>query len=349
MSTKQDVQKVDIDTYFSELDDHAKVENPRVNSPQLQNYAQNLRKPSSLRQRLIIAGCVDDPVLQPYRNQRSMLSYERDFSAFELDTAYSAVCKLKSLLHDNTSPAASSLNALATPNPEPIESSKVNYLKQSLGISAALAATAIVIYASQPYVATCLSKQCHKSLHDKLLEAIGPYTETIKISNLEKLKKAETASDNKAFSESLKYAYAAAEMTQLAQTSEDWHQVVNLWQLALNNLESISPTSPLHSQVQAKKTLYHSNFAYSRRELEMAPFRQGVKAAEEASKLATKASTKKDWQLVADRWQAALSGMQAVPKSSRHYSTAQHKLVEYSTKFAYTQKRYLDSQASQPD
>jgi hypothetical protein len=345
MSTKQDVQKVDIDTYFSELDDHARIAAPKINGPQIKDYAQNLRKPSSLRQRLITACCTEDPVLQPYRNQRSMLSQERDFNAFELETAYGAVCKLKALLHNDPSPAASSVGISVTPNTATNDCSQASYLKQMLGISAALTATAVVIYASHPYVVTCLSEQCYKHLPDKLLEAITPLSETVSMSNLEKLKKAEAAADDRKFSESLKYAYAAAEMTQLAQTSEDWNQVVNLWQLALNNLESISSTGPLHSQSQAKKALYHSNLAYSRQELEMAPFRQGVKAAEEASKLAAEAGTEKDWQLVADRWQAALNGMQAVPSSSRHYSTAQAKLVEYSTKFAYTQKRYLDSQA----
>ncbi|PSR17298.1 hypothetical protein C8255_13395 [filamentous cyanobacterium CCP3] len=152
--------------------------------------------------------------------------------------------------------------------------------------------------------------------------------------------------DQQHFSTVIKYAQAASNLTQQAQTSDDWQQVIHLWQLALNSIDHVSSKSPLYAEVQVKKVVYRDNLAYSRQELDMAPFRGGVKAAEEASRLAIEASTEEDWQTVADKWQAALTKMQAVSSNNQHYSTAQSKLIEYSTKFAYAQKRYLDSQAT---
>ncbi|PSN16792.1 hypothetical protein C7293_00810 [filamentous cyanobacterium CCT1] len=337
MNLRQDIQRVDIETYFSDVDDHVKDSDQAVIIPPANLVS------TSVKQQLITTPATSGSVLKPYQNERSLLFKHRDFSVFELEAAHGAVRELRDKLQENTSPK---VKPLPLPKVEISEPPKPNWIRPAAGLLVILMATAITSKASWPYISACLAQQCYYSTQERFIEIAKSLSQVASDRLSNNSQADDSALDQQHFSTGLRYAQAASDLTQQAQTSTDWQQVVQLWQLALNSIGHISSESTLYSEAQAKEVIYRTNLAYSRRELDMAPFRGGVKAAEEASRLAIEANSKEDWQTVADKWQAALTKMQAVSSNNQHYSIAQAKLVEYSTKFAYAQKRYLDSQAT---
>ncbi len=69
------------------------------------------------------------------------------------------------------------------------------------------------------------------------------------------------------------------------------------------------------------------------------PFRDAVNAATQASQLTQTASTKEEWQAVADGWQQAMTLMQQVPASDPNYAIAQDRAVGYQPNLAYAQQK----------
>ena len=339
MRQKKDIQKVDIETYFSDVDDHVtSIQKPTS------HYTQNDQNLSSLKKLLIAPPSTNNSVLRPYQNERSMLAEDRNFSVFELEMAYGAVCKLKDKLQTDSLEEVTPPPAPETEGIQVIDKPKPTWFLKVLKISVALTTIAILANISWPYATKCLTTKCYQSLEKQVSETVYSLGKRVSDGPSEIIEEMADSPDKGYFSESLRYAYTASQVTQHAQTSEDWQQVIHLWQLALKNLEYIPVNSTLYPGTQTKEVQYQNNLAYARRELEMAPFRAGVRAAEEASQLAIKADSEEEWQSVANKWQAALTMMQSVSSGNEHYQVAQNKLVEYSTKFAYTQKRYLDSQ-----
>lgn len=336
MRLNSDAQKVDIDTYFSDLDDHARRDHssrrPRV--PETSTVL-------ALKQFLIAPPSASAPVLQPYTHDQSMRIGHRSFSADELEAAHSAVCNLRDQIY-SPSPLPESdlpsqpLTTLAPP--------RRRLFLSGLGIATALTATAIAIDLS-PNGSNCLATQCYAPLVSQISDwwlKAQAATQAVISFPLPSLDQASV--DQRHLDEGMRYGYAAARLTQQASTTKDWQEVIHLWQLALHSLDQVAPDSTFSRSAQTKTVEYRRNLAYSRSERTQSAFRHAVNAAEEASYLASKATTKADWQQVAQRWQSALTLMQAVPRTSDHFSVAQTKLAEYSTKFAYTQRRYLDSQ-----
>jgi hypothetical protein len=68
------------------------------------------------------------------------------------------------------------------------------------------------------------------------------------------------------------------------------------------------------------------------------PFRDAVNAATQASQLAQTATTKEDWQAVADGWEEAITLMQQVPDTDPNYETAQDRAVAYQPNLTYAQQ-----------
>jgi hypothetical protein len=349
MRSNPDTQKVDIDTYFSDVDDHVKPvspqDAPRPNPAQL--------SPQWLKQLIISPPNSEDQVLKPYRNQRAMLSEEREFSPLELEVAHGAVCRLRDglraqALGADIIPASLSLVPTSSKTvPQSPPTPKSRWVRRSLYTTATLTIAAMATHFAWPYVTTCQVETCYSTWFHPLGQAAQTVKQQIESSHSGRSSANAHNLDQHHFSEGLNYAYAASKLTQNAYASEEWLQIVHLWQLALNQLQLIPPTSDLYAQAQAREETYRQNLAYASQELETAPFRAGVRAAEEASHLAIAASTREEWQTVAEKWKTALMMMQAVPENSQQYPIAESKLVEYSTKFAYTQKRYLDSQSHQ--
>ncbi len=341
MRLNSDTQKVDIDTYFSDLDDHTRSDHPsrRSRVPETPTVL-------ALKQLLIAPPSASAPVLQPYTHDQSLRIGNRSFSADELEAAHGAVCNLRDQIHSPTSPTEVEPPSQPLPTPAP---PRRRLFLCGLRIAAALTATAITFNMARPYSSTCLASQCYAPLVDqigtwRIKAQTAAQTAAQSVLSFHAPSSDQASLDPRHLDEGMRYGYEAARMTQRASTPQDWQQVIHLWQLALHSLDQVDTDSRLYRPAQTKAEEYRRNLAYSRVERTQSAFRLGVKVAEEASYLASKATTAADWQRVAQRWQMALRLMQAVPRTSDHFPIAQTKLVEYSTKFAYTQRRYLDSQ-----
>lgn len=348
MKVSQNTQKVDINTYFSDVDDHNKSIDHTVDRPIFSHSVMPFKQVWMSHQ------TNETSVLKPYQSQRSMLAEKRDFSIFELETAYGAVCQLKEKLHYNDRDLQPSESKAIVLTSTP----KASYrwgLACSLPIMSALIAVA-VSYPPMSYSIPCLTEPCPsfqgKDLLPIQLSTLREKFATVSAVQLRpELPLADdslSVQDRQDMADSLKFGYSAAEVSQGAQTAQDWQQVINLWQLALDSLSKIPPDSRLYPQAQSRVDLYRSNLDYAQAEFAEAPFRAGVRAAEEASGLAVKATTQADWETVANEWEMALTMMQAVSDKSQNYTVAQQKLVEYAKKFAYAQRQFLGDRLTSP-
>ncbi len=68
------------------------------------------------------------------------------------------------------------------------------------------------------------------------------------------------------------------------------------------------------------------------------PFRDAVNSAVKAADLGRAAKTKEEWNIVANRWQEAVSLMRRVPTSSPHHDVALTKVAEYQKYLIYAQE-----------
>lgn len=344
MSNRKKIEKVDIDIYFSDLDDYTKSlskSDSQAPSPMLYSAVVEEQRTSSRYKGFS---------LQPYINQRSMLVQQREFSQFELESAYNAVRKLRDQLQNEHNSSLEQEQWVGVS--EMIEISdgstprKIRH-RAFLGMIA-LAFTTIAIAVTTKenarLVDWCDREELCSRITTELTTAVQPLIAITKSNAIAEMLGERV---NNSFFTGLEYAYSAAEITQSAQTEEEWQQVIQHWELALKNLSYIASDSDLYREAQDKSALYRRNLAYAQQELAMVPFRNSVKAAEHASKLVQNAKTEEEWQLAVGEWQKALTNMQAVSHRNGRYDVAQDKLVEYSTKFAYAQKRYLDSQRNQ--
>jgi len=69
------------------------------------------------------------------------------------------------------------------------------------------------------------------------------------------------------------------------------------------------------------------------------PFQKGIDRASSAETLAQSAQSRDDWNLVISRWQEAIALMQAVPKTSQDYKTAQQRLTDYRRSLSRAQQQ----------
>ncbi|MEM9904561.1 MAG: aspartyl protease family protein [Cyanobacteria bacterium P01_D01_bin.44] len=68
-------------------------------------------------------------------------------------------------------------------------------------------------------------------------------------------------------------------------------------------------------------------------------YADGIQLASSAFVLGQSAQSADDWQLVASRWQQAITTLKTVPQGDANYATAQAKLPEYQRNFNYAQQR----------
>ena len=309
------------------------------------------------------------PVLAPYQHQSSVLSEPKLLSPFELEAAHRAVSSIKSQLigepdssvqaqvfppsawdvtpqhrwlaqASSVSPMGSTFSRFFTTRPVAMVKGISLIWWGSLVAIVGTTVAAMALYAHSPY-----------PLHPHLAQAqtLGQRTWAKTQAHLAKPMPSvglmtNHTDEQAAMAQSMELAYTAAELTQSATTHEDWLQVITFWRRAIDELQPIPTQSDLFKAAQERRQLYQKNLTYAQGELEMAPFRIAVVAAESASQMAANAMTLEDWAEVAAKWQEALSHMESVPAQSSRYEVAQEKLAEYATKFAYSQNRYLTLQ-----
>ncbi|QQE64051.1 hypothetical protein GFS31_07230 [Leptolyngbya sp. BL0902] len=367
-------QRVDIDEYFQGFEDGADF---RAIEASLPMEAFLTAQPF----KAILTGKVDQAssVLAPYHRQSRGGSGPKLLNSLELESAHRAVFSIKSQLVGDPDPSiptqvyppdawdvtpenSSGAEAEAT---TPVSSAFAKFFhlrphgrtqglsrlwRGSLITLAGTTVVAMALYAYspaylQPYLTQAqtlsrLSLVQVRHLGRQLLAQADRATAKSPLGIM-----AHRSEDHGAMAQAMELAYTAAELTQSATTHEDWLQVITFWRRAIDELQPIPAQSHLFPSAQARRQLYQSNLAYAQGELEMAPFRLAVNAAESASQMAASASTLEDWADVAATWQDALRHMESVSTQSSRHGVAQEKLAEYAAKFAYSQGRYLTLQA----
>ena len=136
-------------------------------------------------------------------------------------------------------------------------------------------------------------------------------------------------------------AITAATLAQLAQTPEQWSQVVQHWQAALVALSEVPAGHPQYALAQEKQVEYQRNLAYSEQQqvATQDSFRLAVQAATAAANQGQTAITEQDWLTIAALWQTALEEMQAVPNDHPRYEVAQQRIPIYQANGEYAQYR----------
>ena len=136
-------------------------------------------------------------------------------------------------------------------------------------------------------------------------------------------------------------AMTAAGLTQIAQTPEQWTQVMEHWQAALAVLATVPADHPQFKLAQEKQGLYQRNLAYAEQQYQnqVDPFREAVEAATEAAAKGKTAVTIEDWSAVSTLWQTALESMAAVPEDYPRYAIAQQRVPIYQANWEYVQYR----------
>lgn len=78
------------------------------------------------------------------------------------------------------------------------------------------------------------------------------------------------------------------------------------------------------------------------------PYAQAIDKASSAVRLSQSAAAPADWQLVADRWQAAISGLNQVPSTHPQYPQVAAKLADYQRQRAHAQQQAQRSAPAPP-
>jgi hypothetical protein len=136
-------------------------------------------------------------------------------------------------------------------------------------------------------------------------------------------------------------AITAATLTQMAQTSEQWNQVIQHWQAALLVLSTIPENHPQFQLAQDKQAEYRRNLQYAEQQQFAAqdPFRLAVEAATAAAHQGQNATQDDQWLDIAKLWKTAMEGMQAVTTDHPRYEIAQQRIPIYQANLEYAEYR----------
>lgn len=148
-------------------------------------------------------------------------------------------------------------------------------------------------------------------------------------------------SREEAFRVAVNNAMAAAELTQTAETPQEWKTVAQHWQDAIALMKVVPPHSAEHPLAQKKVVEYQGNLEYAQKEAEKADqtFQAGLKRATTAVMFTRTAQSLQDWQKAIHHWQEAISLMEGVQKGHAHYIQAQQKVMEYQAYLQFAQKK----------
>ena len=156
---------------------------------------------------------------------------------------------------------------------------------------------------------------------------------------------------NNYFYDAINEATQAANLTQTAQTSQEWKQVSKFWTNAIALLNSLPKNHPQYTLVQQKIQEYEGNLHYSQKNSQTPEnhFRIAVNHATKAANLTQTASSGEEWETIIQNWQNAIASMKAVKPNHPQYLIAQQKTIEYYKNLNYAflviEKKYPESYA----
>lgn len=82
--------------------------------------------------------------------------------------------------------------------------------------------------------------------------------------------------ESEAFRWAVNRAMSAAQLTQTAQSPEEWQQVTTWWKEAVELMQAVPPSDDKHEVALAKVTEYQNNFLYAQGRLKVAPNQSGA-------------------------------------------------------------------------
>ncbi len=149
------------------------------------------------------------------------------------------------------------------------------------------------------------------------------------------------ASSAEAFRVAVNNAMTAANLTQFAQSQEEWVEVSQYWQEAIALMKAVEVTSPDYQTAQDKTTEYQVYLDYAQKNANKAsdPFRVAVNNAMQAANLTQSARSQAEWDTVASYWQQAIALMKAVANDSTNYGVAITKVEEYRQYLQYARRQ----------
>ena len=130
-------------------------------------------------------------------------------------------------------------------------------------------------------------------------------------------------------------ATQAAELSQNPpHTVERWVTIHQLWQRAIDQLETVPDTSPAYDYAQKKRSEYRANHsAIGRRivaeEEAEANFNTAIQTGFLAQQRMDTANSLAGWQLATKEWQAAIKGLSLIPQGTMIYDQAQAQRQDY--------------------
>ncbi|MGB3512685.1 MAG: hypothetical protein WBA93_26400 [Microcoleaceae cyanobacterium] len=151
-------------------------------------------------------------------------------------------------------------------------------------------------------------------------------------------------SDNIPFQEAINYGTNAANLTQTAKSIEEWNQVKDDWQKAINLMNEVPESDPNYLVAQNRVIQYQNNFNYAQKVTEKQAsqqtvkerfFQEGINEATTAAFLVQKAKTKDEWEYISTIWEKAIEYMKAVQPSDPNYQAAQDRVIQYKKNLEY--------------
>ncbi|MBD2577875.1 peptidylprolyl isomerase [Oscillatoria sp. FACHB-1406] len=151
--------------------------------------------------------------------------------------------------------------------------------------------------------------------------------------------------NEEAFREAVNHATKAAVLTQTAQSQSEWQLVVSDWQTAIALMQRVPKNLDNFAIAREKAGEYQKNLDYASARLTQSAdaFHEAVNNAMSAATLTQSARSTEEWQTVAERWQKAISFMQAVPDNNPKYEVARDRIGEYQKNLDYAQSRATKS------
>ncbi|GEM_PF-801512 len=150
------------------------------------------------------------------------------------------------------------------------------------------------------------------------------------------------------FDQALNKGKQAVILIETAQSAEDWQKVSQIWQDAIAILNNIPQSDENYPNAQTKLRQYEGNLDYAINNYTNPPyFRNAVNNAMEAAILTQNAKTDQEWEMIAKKWNLAITQMTNVPVTDPNHGVAQKKLVEYQLNLDYALEKNPNSNIAQ--
>ncbi|WP_414566372.1 MULTISPECIES: hypothetical protein [unclassified Anabaena] len=183
------------------------------------------------------------------------------------------------------------------------------------------------------------------------LESIGPSSELYKLVqpklikyrvSLQNINQQLLAQDKwlKKLKDAKAVANVAAKRADTAKSLSEWQKAQSTWQIVINALNIIPPSSPAYHQAQQLLLEYRPQLARTRdratlEQIAARSYQQAVNTANQAKTY----EQKNQWQIAVTYWDQALQNAQQIPRDSFYYGQSQRLIAPYSSALQQAQEK----------